>query len=105
MIYHDKFSSQQTLAKHLRIAPATLSVRIQRLEGAGYLRREVDENDKRNYILKLEPKGKELVALTHQATDKIVKEIFDDFSDEEMQQLIYYINKLKNNVRNMKEEI
>lgn len=105
LIYHGKFSNQQDLAHRLRITPATLSVRLQRLESAGYLSRKADENDKRNYVLTVEPKGKELVALSHQVVDGVVQEIFSGFAKEDLKVLVEYIDRLKQNVRNIKEDI
>ena len=105
MIYHGKFTNQNDLAKKLRITPATLSVRIQRLETAGYLRREVDVHDKRNYILAVESKGQELIAISHQVMDTVMQRLLDGFSKEDVQQLLYFIDTMKYNIKDIKEEI
>lgn len=105
MIYHKKVTSPKDLAKKLRIAPATLSVRLQRLESAGYLRREIDSKDKRNYVLEVEPKGEELVMASYKAMEKAAEGLFAGFTKEDFQQLMKYMNMLKQNVRNIKEDM
>lgn len=52
------------LAKHLGVAPSTLSATIARLEKLGYLSREPGENDKRQRALKLTARGAEAIAAT-----------------------------------------
>ena len=105
MVYHGKFSNQSDVAKKLHIAPATLSVRIQRLENEGYLRRTIDAKDKRNYVLEVEPKGEKLIALSHEAMNKVLLELFVGFSAEDKQQLMKYMDQLNINIRNIKEDI
>jgi|AKYZ01.1.fsa_nt_gi Transcriptional regulators len=105
MVYHGKFLNQSDVAKTLNITPATLSVRIQRLENAGYLRRKIDVNDKRNYVLTVEPKGEALISLAHDAMNKVMLQLFEGFSSGDRQELMNYMNRLNQNVRNIKEEI
>lgn len=105
VIYYEKISSQKEIAKKMRITPATLSVRIQRLESAGYLRRKIDTNDKRNYILQVEPKGKELVAKSHRIIDGVMLQMFQGFTEKDIQELIHYMDRLKTNVKRAKEDM
>jgi DNA-binding MarR family transcriptional regulator len=52
------------LAKHLAVAPSTLSATISRLEKLGYLSSKPAENDKRQRELRLTVQGGEAIAAT-----------------------------------------
>ena len=56
----DRFDhpNQKILAECLKITQATLSVRLQRLEKAGFIEKVVIRNDKRNDKLNITEKGK-----------------------------------------------
>lgn len=53
-----------TLAKHLGVAPSTLSATISRLEKLGYLSSKPAEDDKRQHELTLTARGAEAIAAT-----------------------------------------
>lgn len=104
MIDSGKMINQKEIARKMHITPATLSVRLQRLEKAGYVRREIDPNDKRNYILMVEPKGKELVKNSIAIMEQVATKIFKGFTKEEFSFLLGCLERMKNNVRNIKED-
>ncbi|MFV0395397.1 MAG: MarR family winged helix-turn-helix transcriptional regulator [Coprobacillaceae bacterium] len=99
-----KVTNQKELARKIRVTPVTLSVRIQRLEKAGYLSREIDENDKRNYILKVEPKGMELVEESIAIMEDVAKQLFVGFTEEDFQIISGYLKRMRENVRNINKE-
>ena len=59
LIDHFGHPNQKILAERLKITPATLSVRLQRLEKAGFIEKVVSRHDKRNVSLHITEKGKE----------------------------------------------
>ena len=60
----DTGTRPSTLAKHLGVAPSTLSATISRLEKLGYLSSQPSENDKRQRELRLTARGGEAIAAT-----------------------------------------
>lgn len=62
-VIHEHGHSQKEIAQCLHITEATLSVRIRRLEDAGYVIRQADPNDKRHTIVALTEKGIEYLKL------------------------------------------
>lgn len=99
-----KSTNQKEIAKNLHITPATLSVRLQRLEKAGYLKREIDLNDKRNYLLTITKKGKMLKDETTKLLEEEWLKIFDGFTKSEISQMVGYLERMKKNIRNIQEE-
>ncbi|MDD8048962.1 MAG: MarR family winged helix-turn-helix transcriptional regulator [Thomasclavelia sp.] len=97
-------SNQKELSKFLHITPASLSVRLDKLEQNGYIKREVDKNDRRNTIVITTKKSKDIFS-KNQEIEKIIKEtIFKGFSSEDKEQFINYLNKIKDNVDNYTKE-
>ena len=56
--------SPRSLAKHLGIAPSTLSASIKRLTNLGYLTCEAPANDKRRREIRLTERGEEAMSAT-----------------------------------------
>jgi DNA-binding MarR family transcriptional regulator len=56
--------SPRSLAKHLSVAPSTLSASIKRLTSLGYLTCDAPENDKRRREIRLTDRGAEAMAAT-----------------------------------------
>lgn len=75
--------SQDNLCSTFYIEKCTVSKRVKQLETLGYIRREVDENDRRQNKLFLTPKGEELVPVIIQCLDEWSAKIADGISQEE----------------------
>ena len=90
--------SQASIARHLQISPATVTLTIQRLEKGGYVRRKMDEVTKRAQITELTEKGEEFA---RQAVDAWIA-INDDttlgFSDEEKDTLSSLLCRVRDNL-------
>ncbi len=96
--------NQKQLAAQMHISEATLSVRITRLEKAGYVEKEINLNDKRNYTLKISDKGKEILEEQMIALEGIMEDIFKGVSDEEINNAIVLLKKLENNMNRGEED-
>lgn len=105
LIHQRKDINQKVIAKMLHITPATLSVRLQRLEKAGYVTKEVDPTDKRNYILTVTKKGIDTISKGRSIMENATIRVLDDFSYEDILIIKGYIEKMKKNVGKLKEEI
>ena len=81
----DRFDhpNQKILAECLKITPATLSVRLQRLEKAGFIEKVVSRHDKRNVTLHITEKG----------------------NKENLDRMKAYCQIFEKNIRLMKEEL
>jgi len=81
------------MAHRLNVTQSAVTPIVIRLERKGYLLRSKDTEDKRVTILSLTEKGKQLCS-EHLAYDRsryqAVSEGLKDFSDEELERLIYY---------------
>lgn len=103
ILRHDGIN-QRDLAAMLKITPATLSVRIKRLEKANYLIRSVDKNDKRNFVLTLTASGKELIDTSYEHMKKNMVLLFKGVSAEELFALKSCLSKIQHNLDKKKEE-
>lgn len=103
ILQHDGIN-QRELAQMLKITPATLSVRIKRLEKAEFLIRDVDLDDKRNFILKLTPQGKELIDRSYEHMKRNITLMFAGVTKEELASLKSCLNKIQHNLNKKKEE-
>lgn len=78
---------QRELAHKLQIAPATLTVMLQRMEKTGLVERRADSRDQRVSRVYLTEAGREAHAAVKEALRQIETEIFADFTAEEKQLL------------------
>lgn len=104
LIYENKNLNQRIIAEKMKITPATLSVRINRLEKAGFLIRQIDENDKRNFVLKTTKKGEELILNSHNFMKRNITLMFEGVTQEELLSLKSCFQKIQHNLDRKKEE-
>lgn len=91
--------NQAQLAKKLEITPATLSVRIKKLEETGFLERIEDDKDKRNYRLALTPKAKASLVDVHETFKMMSRQLFAGLSEAEMTELIKIVAQCRKNLK------
>ncbi len=100
---NDNFS-QRELAKKLGTSPASVGVSLKKLEHKGYISRTVADNDSRANIIQLTPKGDDFIENSHELFQKLDKETFEGFSDEEMNLLDNFMDRLHENLLKMLED-
>jgi DNA-binding MarR family transcriptional regulator len=86
--------AQKRLADETGVTPGTISVRVDRLVDEGLAERRADPDSKRNSLVALTPKGRELferVAPVHLANER---RLLASLSDEDMRLLIGLLRKL-----------
>ena len=105
IIQHNDNINQRELAEILKITPATLSVRIKRMEKAGLLIRDIDKNDKRNFVLKLTEKGNDLIDNSHEFMKRNIILMFEGVTSEEIESLRSCLVKIQHNLDRKKEDL
>ena len=89
--------SQKELALHLEITPAAVTGILQKLEQDGYIERSLGEDNRFNEI-KITETGKTIVDKTRVIFSDIDKSLFKDFTEEEMKDLIAFLDRIDKNI-------
>ena len=95
LIDHFGHPNQKILAERLKITPATLSVRLQRLEKAGFIEKIVSKQDKRNKEIESCKDGIKM----------FTTRLFDGINKEDLDRMKTYCQIFEKNIRLMKEEL
>lgn len=101
-IYIKEGLSQNELAKLLHFNKGAIAKIVKNMEAAGYIKRTADEKDKRIHRLYLTSLGKDTIKKLISIEREWSMQISDAFSQEEMTDLISYLNRIINILR--KEE-
>lgn len=96
--------TQKEIAEKIKIRPATLTVRLQRLEKLEYIKRETDLTDKRIQRVTITDKGRQLLRDCYDMFDDVAKSVFAGFSEEEVKDFMGYIERLNINMDNYKKK-
>lgn len=92
-------ASQKELAKRLEISPAALAVTLKKLESGGYLEKKPTENDSRLNEVMLTDKGWEVRHLSEEKFSRIDEQMFNGFTDEELETLVSFLKRMQSNLR------
>ncbi|MCH3918425.1 MAG: MarR family transcriptional regulator [Spirochaetia bacterium] len=79
--------SQKDIADRLGVSTPTVAISVKRMEKSGLLCKIPDEHDHRYNLISLTEKGRRLTDEAIEAFDSIDREIFNDFSPEDIAQL------------------
>ena len=94
----EKLPSQKELAEHMNITPAAVTGALKKLESGGYIERTIGGDNRYNEIT-ITPLGKKVVSETRAMFSKIDTSLFVGFSDDEIIDLIKYLEKIQINIR------
>ena len=78
---------------------ANMTSTAKRLEKNGYILRKSDKNDERVTLLEITPKGKKTLDAIEKEQDLLLKNILQDFSQREKEDLLAKVKKLIKNIR------
>ena len=81
--------SPRSLAKHLSVAPSTLSASIKRLTNLGYLTCDAPANDKRRREIRLTDRGAEAMAATSVLDGERVRELLKRLKPADRRAALY----------------
>lgn len=98
------FHSQAELAKELEITPATIAVSLKALERDGLIQKTVKREDNRVNFIELTDMGKQMVEESMEFFYFVDREMYRDFTSEELQTLCNYMDRIYHNLRRINEE-
>ena len=78
---------------HLHISKAGVSKMLGVLEEKGYLNRDVDKNNRRNLIITITDKGRDVADTLTKDTDESLAKIIRQLGADETEQFVQYVNK------------
>lgn len=79
------------LAEYTHALPPAVSRSIKALEQKGYVRRFVDQNDRRNTLVEITESGQEVLQESNAIMDEFIRRVFEKTDKEEMARLVSYI--------------
>ncbi len=80
------------LAEHIKISMPQASRMLKNMEEKGYIRREIDENNRRNTFVHTTEKGAEARIKAKQEMDSFVDSIITEMGEQNIRKLIELIN-------------
>lgn len=86
--------TQKELAEALRIRPSSVSELISKLEMKGYVKRTINEEDKRSFSISLAPEGEKAAQEAAEQMNSRLEPLFAPLTDEEQEQLSTLMGKL-----------
>jgi DNA-binding PadR family transcriptional regulator len=86
--------NQRELQEMLNVRSASLSEILGKLEHRGFIRREHDEQDKRNFIITVTEQGSDAVAANKDIRRKSADALFASLSENERRQLSELLDKI-----------
>lgn len=97
-IAHHPEASQAEIAERMEISPSALAVSLKKLEKGGYIRRSSDVTDERKKHMEITETGSKVVAESHVMFREIENQMFEGFSNEEMEVIYKYLNQMVENL-------
>lgn len=104
-ISHQKEINQENIASRCNINKGAVARSIKKLEDNGLVKRRIDDNNRRQNIISLTPKGEEILKKAIAKLDKWESYVFEDnIIDKEMMQISLKEIAIKSMEFNHKEE-
>lgn len=95
LIYDHNGKTQHEILKIANITKSTMSEIITEMEKEGYIYKVKDEKDKRRILIFLTPVGEKKAKYITECFNEYCTQFLSDFSEEEIEQFIYLLNKVK----------
>jgi len=94
-------ASVKRLAEQLCVSSGAATQHLDGLVDAGLIIRQIDPEDRRSVVISLSPEGKAKLAEMMKKRLELVEKLFDDVSDEELEQFVDRIEKLQEKVKKL----
>ena len=85
------------------VTPATTTVMLQTMEKNGLIERRSDESDLRIMRVYITKKGKDIQKKCDEAMKNMISEVYEDFTEEEIETFRNLITKKRNKLRSLME--
>ncbi|MBQ2756171.1 MAG: winged helix-turn-helix transcriptional regulator [Oscillospiraceae bacterium] len=95
---------QKAVAEHMSVTAASIAKSTERMQRAGMLTKNVDEENLRCNRLYVTEKGEEVSKASREMFNKLDEKMFEGFSDEELGQLERYLERIIANLSENPEE-
>ena len=93
--------NQLELTKKKNVGKASVTKALKILEEDGFISREVDPKDKRNFLCKVTPKGEKIISDLVKVKNQTVEVLFSDFTKEEKESFYNQLLKLEKNSKKL----
>lgn len=93
------------IAREMKVAPASATISLKRLEEAGLLRREPDPHDRRVVHLTLTPEGERMNERCSKGRDFAAESMFHDFTPDELRTLSRLLERMRHNIDQADAEV
>lgn len=105
LIFSSPGINQLELARLKNVGKASVTKALKILEEGGYIIREQDENDKRNYLCYISEKGEAIVDHLMQVKNNAETKIFEKFTEQDKEVLFKYLKLMHENSVSLVEDI
>ena len=96
--------SQTMLAEKMNISTAAVTTTLKKLEKGGYIVREINSEDNRTNQLQITEKGQKVIEQSKQLFDELECDMYAGFSEEELNRLHGYYEKILENLKKQSEK-
>lgn len=97
-IYRNEGMTQKELGGLLRVEKATTTKAVRKLIDMGYVYKNEDEVDRRNYRLYMTDEGKKVVPLLVEIRKEINNQALKGFSDDEKEMFFKFLDRINNHL-------
>ena len=97
-LVHHPDCTQQELAEHLHVTPASVALSSKRLEKAGLIEKHADKTDKRRNRLRITEQGRQLSFEHRRSMDALDADMLKNFTEEEKQTLSALLERMIENL-------
>jgi len=97
LYYNDGKLSMKEIACKINRTKSTVTQLVNRMEKAGYLKKEKSEEDARSTFVLLTDKAWEIKPVFDEISTNVISKLYEDFSEEEAEQLMNLLKKAKGN--------
>ena len=103
-VIHNEGCGQKELSKALSVSPASIAQSTKRMQRAGLLDKEADENNLRCNRIRSTPRGRAVAQRCRSAFNRLDDKMFRGFEPEELEEFAGFLDRLIYNVSGLREE-
>ena len=97
-IHNHPGCTQKEIADEMMVTPASIALSTKRMQRAGLIHKDPNENNLRCNMLYTTEKGTDISQKCRQAFDTLDQKAFEGFSEDEVQSLMGYLDRIATNL-------